>query len=341
MKWSTVLDARGTYTTYPIRNILNVNWTWVRKNVAGTEEQRNELADSLNRDGMLLPVLLRKDLVVVDGARRLLVAREDLGWNQVPVLITDDWARATQHYADAVKLAAEGYPHVPMDWFELAELCTEILPKVYDKRREELTDQFYQNKIQGTPTRKIPHYTRGLAELLGIPFSQLNLIREMVSVVLRLESASPEMGKVARLLVNETYTAEGRLYSLFEHIKDMRDGLLTLEQAAKFEILPKGRKGNRTISPRTRSVTRAKPKDLAPTEGGQLAPKALVQAIALRLDNFAMSIREMSGIEQGMSPSEAGDAAKLIGRAQRQLTKLRGLLERHADPAPSQEREEQ
>jgi hypothetical protein len=116
----------------PVRDILNANPAWVRSK--DTLLPLDELKSSLANLGMVLPVLLRNDFVVLDGARRVLAA-EKLHWREVPVIVAHSWDTVLNYYAKANKLEAEGFVRRPLRWSELNELWSTLLKPVHETRR--------------------------------------------------------------------------------------------------------------------------------------------------------------------------------------------------------------
>lgn len=322
-----VLGTRHGYVSYPVRDIINANLAWVRDDAGGPEKDRLLLRQSLDQQGMVLPVLLRKDLVVVDGARRLVVAHEDLRWTQVPVLITDDWDVAVKYFAEAREFEAAGLPSVKMNWLEFDDLCDLVLPELYSQRRAVVAKKYREARMAGRQFSKVPNYARSLAELFGTTFSQVNVIRDIAGSVASCKKQSPELGELAVRLTLETFEKDGRKFSLHAHLKAMARGALTLEEAKDFRVLPKGARDKAEYA---RYLGKG---NVGPEETASLA---LVESVALKLDAFKLTLHQIAAIDAAISPEQARDAALLMRSAQPQITKLRRLLERRAETQPTQ-----
>lgn len=112
--------------TLPIKDILNANPVWVR-----TEwPNPTRLKRSLSNEGMHVPVLLNHDWEVIDGARRVLAAK-DLGWDRVPVQVTGTWPDVVQYFQEVRELDKVDFPAAPMRWLESYDLITRILQPIF------------------------------------------------------------------------------------------------------------------------------------------------------------------------------------------------------------------
>ncbi|HZI72628.1 MAG TPA: ParB/RepB/Spo0J family partition protein [Gemmatimonadales bacterium] len=177
-----------TSATMPIRQLRNVNLTWVRRDLGDL----TDLCDSIDKDGLQLPVLLTPTLQVADGARRL-VACEMLGWTQIPVLRTVDWDEVTSYYEQVAQLN-EKYPHLPMDWRSTTELYRGPLKELFAERlielRREVLDQNAKAKRQGKkldrPSRR-DFYLMAAVKTLGLRLTDFRAIREAYSILDKLE----------------------------------------------------------------------------------------------------------------------------------------------------------
>lgn len=177
------MEPRDTEPRLPIRQILNLNPTWVRDNV-GVGEQ-DDLAKSLNTHGMKLPILLTEELVVADGARRLVRAKK-LGWREVPVLITSDWDVVTSYYRKAREMESSGEPHKPMGWKDIITLIEGPIDQLYHQRRLErgresrlANRERRRNGEKGISSSRKHDFIGEVADVLGWERSDLRSVREL------------------------------------------------------------------------------------------------------------------------------------------------------------------
>src|SRR4029453_14723374 len=75
-------------TRMPIRDILWSNPEWFRISIGDVEP----LSRSIREQGLQVPILLTEDLLVLDGARRIM-AYMSMGRKEIPVVVTNDWDR--------------------------------------------------------------------------------------------------------------------------------------------------------------------------------------------------------------------------------------------------------
>lgn len=228
------MDAISSTATLTIREIRNVNLSWVRDNLGDLTSLRR----SIKKDGLKLPILMTTSLLVADGARRL-VACEELGWDRVPVFITSDWDQVRKYYAAARELTSDGWPSVPMPWADLPELLGGPLKELYSERyrelRNETTKRNNQLRQRGVSTKRNNKtlYSTECAEVLGFrSHLDVETIRECYNnLALLAAKAAPgedpravtqrqEWGKMLadQMLVCEDEAGE-RLYALRARIR--------------------------------------------------------------------------------------------------------------------------
>jgi len=224
-----------------IRDIRNANPVWLR-----SEDRLHPLDDlqvSIKEDGMLLPVLVRKDFVMLDGARRLLAA-EKLHWRSVPVTVANDWATVVRHFKQVNKLEAEGLPYRRLTWMELDELWVTLLTPVHRHVRREQTIRerarragLRKKGMSETEVRREPAYTgfvTDLAELFNMKPIHVKLIREIFHTYRALKDTTPEMVEpFERLLVVAEETGVETASTVRQFVRNIRLGTFTVDEAAR------------------------------------------------------------------------------------------------------------
>lgn len=91
-----------------------------------------ELADSLNRHGLLHPITVSRDGTLVAGERRLLAAQK-LGWSHIPIQFLDE---LDTYERRSVELE-ENVRRLDFNWIERAQLISD-----YHKHRSETDDDW-------------------------------------------------------------------------------------------------------------------------------------------------------------------------------------------------------
>lgn len=179
------MEPLATDVRLPVRQIRDANLTWVRHDAEAIDDN-DELLWSLDEDGLMLPLLLTEELVMVDGARRF--ARiEQLGWRDVPVLVTTDWFAVCDFYRNARELEAKGLPHDPMTWAEVVDLVSGPIELIYQQRRlERWNASRTSRKASGAPpglhrsgsAKRESDFVAEVAQALGWRQADLRAVRE-------------------------------------------------------------------------------------------------------------------------------------------------------------------
>lgn len=101
----------------PIRDILWSNPEWFRISIGDVES----LSRSIKEQGLQVPILLTEDLLVLDGARRIM-AYMSMGRKEIPVVVTNDWDRVIGHLEHTRTVETSGLPFEHMQWDDLETL---------------------------------------------------------------------------------------------------------------------------------------------------------------------------------------------------------------------------
>lgn len=232
-------------TRLPIRDLCNANPAWLRSR----ENLRNldALARSLAKSGMLQPVLVRPDFVVLDGARRLLAA-EKLGWTEVPVVMANSWSVVKKYYAQLNELEAE-LPglNVPLHWVELDELWSVLFKPVHQATRtaQAVTERRRRAKLrqQGLTEKKVVHhdsdaaytgYVIDLADMFKMRPIHVKLIRDIFHSYRVLQKQDPAaLGPFQKLLaMGEQYGIQTSS-TIRMYMRNVRGGMSVQEAEEK------------------------------------------------------------------------------------------------------------
>jgi hypothetical protein len=223
------LEASSLVPRLPLRDILNANPAWFRGEITDLDD----LAASIKKVGLKVPVLLTRDLVMIDGARRVM-AYKKLGLDNIPVILTDNWDEVVDYYMSLRKHEAAGLPYQRMKWEELDQLwriglVPLYLPKRYESQRRTLTAK-KRGEPRPAPTMGVNH---DLGPMFGMAEGAVKAIRDLFASLRRVRDArSKQAVQEAERLIN---LVEGRnehggtegIYSLRNDLRDLASGKLS------------------------------------------------------------------------------------------------------------------
>ncbi len=117
----------GLQPRLSVKTLLDMNPALVRGRMEGIEE----LAKSMKEHGQLYPLVVREDMLIISGGRRL-VAAQLLRWKEVAAIVTDDhdtvldlMIKEREHDNDPDVDPA--LKQTPMRWLEAADLIGRVL----------------------------------------------------------------------------------------------------------------------------------------------------------------------------------------------------------------------
>lgn len=341
------MGPRDTEPRLPIRQIENLNPAWVRDDVG--IEKNDELLRSLGTHGMRLPILLTEELVVADGARRLVRAKK-LGWREVPVLVTADWDTVAAYFRKAQEMAATGEPYKPMSWKEIIALIEGPIDQLYHQRRLErgresrlANRERRRNGEKGASSSRKHDFIGEVADVLGWERSDLRSVRELFW---SLETLRKREEIRLSPLTPEEREAETNRYELLlaqqRRLEETGGG----QEGGLYSLLNKVRLAAKGVDPVTVKTGRAKRSLTDPTYNERKArverAAQLLQPTGRELDSATMSnlARMITnvGIEASgyshLKPTISGDdslkAAKDIKAAVANLNGLVRVLKAYA-----------
>lgn len=316
--------------TLPIRDIRNANPVWLRDQLGPVDQ----LAKSIRAHGLNIPVLLRSDWVMLDGARRL-AAVDKLGWTEIPVVIANSWDQVIKYFTEVLELenSSTDMRRAPMRWSELDELWSVLLKPIHEERRR--TRIGAQRKVndalraQGRfqqKTRAYTEYTQDLADMFGYSVVAVKSLRDSFARLRGLNDTHPEFVADLRTLWSKV-ELEGidRIYSIKHGIRLVREGRATPDQALR--IMAKAL-GSGVQLPRTQRKSRLSLPDMAAPE---------VQPRALR--NFVttleqLSVQSMHFLNFREDTESAQEAASTIRLAVSRINQMRRRLENSVGLTP-------
>jgi hypothetical protein len=311
----------------PIADIRKANPTWARSDLGDLVELRR----SIHKNGIQLPLLLLPDNHLIDGARRL-EAVDELGWDTVPVVITNDWDTVRAYYAQVHDMAEEGWSTQPPDWQMLYDISQGhrvrnrsfaqegALYRAYAVRRSAqraqtraTNNEKRQLGIQPKPRERFD-YVDEVARMFGYSLSDFRTIRQAFARLNLIKELQPERYEEAKKYVRETEEANAGIYVLDRKLSQIRRGEEVVEH--------RHRAARRNLDePHVRSVRSVREPDVHPM------PAEIVTNIIIMLEVMTDQIRPFTVIDKMVPSSDAGSSADTIRAAQIQLNRLRRLLE--------------
>lgn len=156
-----------------IRHILNANPAYARSDLGPLDS----LTKSIEAHGIRVPLLIKPDFFLIDGARRLVVAKR-LGLKTVPVRMIQTWDELLKYFKPAESSC------LPMNWPDLIEYWYTSLEPIYRQIR---TFNTVQSRRRGT-TEKKPLYSKFIIDLATLYKTTPSAIKMTRDYVKRLQS---------------------------------------------------------------------------------------------------------------------------------------------------------
>ena len=305
---STVLSS-GTLL---IREIREANLTWVRRDLGSLDGLR----DSIEEQGLRLPILTTPNLLVVDGARRL-EACAQLGWKAIPAVATSDWGKVKRYFNKARELVREGLPHLPMTWLDLTDLCNGPLKEMFAPELKRLRGEVRARNAKARPEKiegvndKPNFYVNASSEVLGFKPKDLREIRMIINGIERLRR-SAEPGETEADWKKRRGWAdyiEVQLRESEQNGGDRLSAVLARVRAAANGVDPaqiREARGRRNVGDPTLSERRARAAAAAP--GRELDGTAM-KGIANLLEQLALTVHGYTHVRPTVPPRDAAEVA--------------------------------
>lgn len=123
----------GTFRTIPLSDITIIRETRQRRTLSNIDN----LADSISRLGLIQPIVVTPDLILVAGERRI-TACKALGWDSIPAQLTTDLDSTTLHLIEL----EENIKREDLTWQEQHDAMME-----YYRLRRESEPQISMEKV--------------------------------------------------------------------------------------------------------------------------------------------------------------------------------------------------
>jgi hypothetical protein len=302
-----------------MRYILNGNAASIRVDDRGIKD----LADDIEDRGLILPVLVAPDNLILSGCRRV-AAMDLLGWTRVPVVVTDDWERVVEHFKNEVKVAADlGLPSEPLYLREFDELVDRRLRQIFEPERRRrlgvaisLARASRGNGLKAADRKHPNHhrnsFTDSVIEMLNMPATQVTTSREIMAKVKLCKERSADLGLRAEEALDKVQRYGGRLHSLKRMLGDMLEG----RENVQYRLLIDGPAVVQPAPQKSREPDR------------RLAEEQ-VAAINRLLDMYEAlgdMVREIGDLNVAVDPETVAALQKRYGNAQRKVGVLRSYL---------------
>jgi ParB family transcriptional regulator, chromosome partitioning protein len=146
----------GKFKSFPVPSIIANRPDRQRRELTGIEE----LAESIHRIGLINPIVITEDGVLVAGERRLTACRS-LGWTSIPVQFTSDLSEYELHCIEL----EENIKRVDLPW---QDQCLAI-------------DRFHKLKVSNEPDWNQEKTAQALGLASGTITKQLSVASEIVA----------------------------------------------------------------------------------------------------------------------------------------------------------------
>ena len=216
----------------PVKKLFDANPTWLR----GSDDELGDMADLRasmmgNWESLKVPVLVKPDYLVLDGARRIVVA-SDLGWKEIPVVVAHDWDDAYNRFLATRKAEKDGLPFLPLgrDILSTGRLIAHLKVLYAPKREQLIRESRIKNReagIKPVKDRSVSLFDRNLCTMLDIEPSTLKAYRNIFSSLRSCYDISKALGEEAEGHIRDYVENGGQLWVLRDLIKELKDGVRT------------------------------------------------------------------------------------------------------------------
>ena len=154
------------------------------------EDSFDQLRRSIAQDGMIVPIVLNHTYEVVDGMRRLAVARW-LNWTEVPAVATTNYTRVVAHISDTRRFA------------ELHQLPHLVYAPRALYEHINMLSQLHRSSLPGsgrvsTSTKDASRFNRDLLDMFGWSFSHIVCTRTIFGLERTLENRTDPGAVIVR-----------------------------------------------------------------------------------------------------------------------------------------------
>lgn len=152
--------------------ISNANPAYLRRDMGDLEDLKRDI----QYRGIEVPILIKSDYLIIDGARRFEAAKQ-LGWDWVPTNRANDFHTAMR-YLDQAKLAT-GPLKLRMRWIEMDALCRDILAPLYEPVRIAKMVAYRRNGGPIDPRSHGSEFLDRAAALFDLKPLQMEMVRRV------------------------------------------------------------------------------------------------------------------------------------------------------------------
>jgi len=221
----------------PIRDILWSNPEWFRISVGDVEP----LSRSIKEQGLQVPILLTEDLLVLDGARRIM-AYMSMGRKEIPVVVTNDWDRVIEHLEHTRTVEASGLPFEHMQWDDLETLWrVGIIPLYQPTKTAKMLAARKKGRKPSQPAERgdVP-VNSALGRAFAMEQSTARALRDTFAALRGIEekyAPTDDQKKSLRMLIRqvETKSPGGKftgIYGIRNLLREFSKGHIPLDEAA-------------------------------------------------------------------------------------------------------------
>lgn len=334
------MDTISSSAKLSIQQIRDVNLAWVRTDLGDLTGLRH----SIKKEGLQLPVLMTTTMLVADGARRL-VACEQLGWTQIPVLITSDWDLVKRYYAVAHRLERDGWPTKALPWSDIADLLNGPMKALYAERyrtlRRAVWDRNSRLRERGATveTEKKSLYNEAAAEVLGFrTTSVIRTIRELYGTLAKMQAPAEKGESPDQVEFRHTWA------------KKLTEQLAECEESGGdrlYGVAARIRKANKGEDPSTIKYARSRlstqeERAAAAETGSAPVGRELSKPVLINLNEMLAQLAETGHFYTHVRPNvpkeEAAEIADAMKAAVRKISSLVKVVRDYASEPNLEER---
>lgn len=303
--------------TLDVKDIRNSNPAWARSDLGYLDE----LTADIRRNGIQKPLLVKPDLLLIDGARRLMSAVA-LKIPTVPIIMVNDWQALVDNFDPTAPDAQ------PMEWLDLVEFWQNVLTPIYRERRYErmVTARRRQHGLRGGNEQK-PVYSAFTNELATIYKASPATIKVLRDYILKLHKYSDKFPQFYAGILDAMPRGEGaRDLAQARFIKSLLDRLVASELSEEEAVI--------TFKMRLRQGTSVRSYSRAPMvkldRGAPPASTTKVDKFLTKLEEVAFQTADF--LNFSVKPDEFPELDQRLAASVSQLTAMRRRMQASLRP---------
>lgn len=294
-----------------VRYIKNANPTWARNDLGSLED----LTMDIKSNGIMKPLLIRRDGLMVDGARRFTVATA-LKLSTVPIVFIDTWDDLVDNFDPTAP------DTLPMCWPDLLGFWNNILKPIYNVHRYHQARVTLKHKAEtgDQPPRPVySAYIRSMASLYGTEPATIKTLRDYFVKLERTRNRFPVFYKGIMESLPLGESARDLTQSRF--IKSLLERLLVNEISEEEAVIVFNMRLRQGTS--KRSFFRAS--QVRYSANAAPVDNATVDRLMTKLEAVALTASEFQNFK--MKSDEAADFSQRMTAALSQLMGLRRRMQ--------------